>query len=164
VENSVGYVRRNWLVGAPEFADWDELNAYLQEKSEADQPRRPRGKEATVAQLLAEERAQMRPLPDRPFSTAKRVAVQANKLSLVTFATNRYSVPVSHAHESLTLRASAQWARSATGKRSSPGIGAVGAGARLWINPNTGVVEAVPRHKEIKESLARKILKRLDAE
>ena len=31
----------------------------------------------------------------------------------------------------------------------------------LWVNPNTGVVEAVPRHKEIKEMLARKILKRM---
>ncbi len=39
-----------------------------------------------------------------------------------------------------------------------------GASHSLWINPKTGVVEAVPRHKEIKEPLARKILKRLDAE
>jgi predicted RNA binding protein YcfA (HicA-like mRNA interferase family) len=31
----------------------------------------------------------------------------------------------------------------------------------LWINPATGVVEAIPRHGEIKEALARKILKRL---
>jgi len=34
----------------------------------------------------------------------------------------------------------------------------------LWINPKNGVVEAVPRHKEIKEPLARKILKKLNAE
>ena len=33
----------------------------------------------------------------------------------------------------------------------------------LWINPKSGVVEAVPRHKEIKEPLARKILKNLNA-
>ena len=39
-----------------------------------------------------------------------------------------------------------------------------GASHSLWINPRTGVVEAVPRHREIKEPLARKILKRLDAE
>ena len=31
----------------------------------------------------------------------------------------------------------------------------------LWCNPQTGVVEAVPRHKEIAESLARKIIHRL---
>ena len=34
----------------------------------------------------------------------------------------------------------------------------------LWINPKNGVVEAVPRHKEIKEPLARKILKNMGAE
>jgi mRNA interferase HicA len=34
----------------------------------------------------------------------------------------------------------------------------------LWMNPKTGVSEAVPRHIEIKEPLARKILKSLDAE
>jgi mRNA interferase HicA len=34
----------------------------------------------------------------------------------------------------------------------------------LWINPKTGIIEAVPRHTEIKEPLARKILKSLSAE
>jgi len=34
----------------------------------------------------------------------------------------------------------------------------------LWINPKSGVIEAIPRHKEIKEMLAKKILKNLDAE
>ena len=34
----------------------------------------------------------------------------------------------------------------------------------LWINPKIGVVEAIPRHKEIKEPLAKKILKNLNAE
>ena len=34
----------------------------------------------------------------------------------------------------------------------------------IWINPKNGVTETVPRHVEIKEPLARKILKRLDAE
>ncbi|MBW2610404.1 MAG: type II toxin-antitoxin system HicA family toxin [Deltaproteobacteria bacterium] len=34
----------------------------------------------------------------------------------------------------------------------------------LWMNPKTGIIEAVPRHTEIKEPLARKILKSLHAE
>jgi predicted RNA binding protein YcfA (HicA-like mRNA interferase family) len=34
----------------------------------------------------------------------------------------------------------------------------------LWINPQTGVLEAVPRHNEIKEPLARKILRNLGAD
>ncbi len=34
----------------------------------------------------------------------------------------------------------------------------------LWINPKTGVIETRPRHNEIKEPLAKKILKNLNAE
>jgi mRNA interferase HicA len=34
----------------------------------------------------------------------------------------------------------------------------------LWINPTSGSIEAVPRHNEIKEPLARKILKNMNAE
>ena len=34
----------------------------------------------------------------------------------------------------------------------------------LWINPKNGVIEAVPRHSEIKEPLAKRILKNLNAE
>jgi predicted RNA binding protein YcfA (HicA-like mRNA interferase family) len=36
-----------------------------------------------------------------------------------------------------------------------------GSSHSLWTNPKTGVVEAVPRHSEIKERLALKILKSL---
>lgn len=38
-----------------------------------------------------------------------------------------------------------------------------GASHSLWTNPRTGVVEAVPRHTEIKEPLAWKILRSLGA-
>jgi mRNA interferase HicA len=36
-----------------------------------------------------------------------------------------------------------------------------GAAHSLWINPRTGVVEAIPRHSEIREQLAVKIIKNL---
>jgi len=39
-----------------------------------------------------------------------------------------------------------------------------GSSHSLWINPNTGVIEAVPRHTEVKEMLAKKILKSLGAD
>lgn len=39
-----------------------------------------------------------------------------------------------------------------------------GASHSLWINPKDGTTEAVPRHSEIKEQLAKKILKNLNAE
>ena len=34
----------------------------------------------------------------------------------------------------------------------------------IWVNPKNGFTEAVPRHAEIKEPLAKKILKRLNEE
>lgn len=39
-----------------------------------------------------------------------------------------------------------------------------GSSHSLWINPKNGIIEAVPRHREIKEPLARKILKNMGAE
>lgn len=39
-----------------------------------------------------------------------------------------------------------------------------GSSHSLWINPKTGVTETVPRHTEIKEALAKKILKNMNAE
>lgn len=39
-----------------------------------------------------------------------------------------------------------------------------GASHSLWINPKTGVIEAIPRHNEVKEPLTIKILKNLDAD
>lgn len=36
-----------------------------------------------------------------------------------------------------------------------------GAEHALWINPKTGTIEAIPRHTDIKEALAKKILKTL---
>ncbi len=39
-----------------------------------------------------------------------------------------------------------------------------GASHSLWMNPKDGSIEAVPRHNEIKEPLAKKILKNLKVE
>jgi len=39
-----------------------------------------------------------------------------------------------------------------------------GASHSIWINPKNGAIETVPRHTEIKEPLAKKILKNLSAE
>jgi predicted RNA binding protein YcfA (HicA-like mRNA interferase family) len=37
-----------------------------------------------------------------------------------------------------------------------------GSSHSLWINPKNGVVESIPRHAEIKEPLAKKILKNME--
>ncbi len=38
-----------------------------------------------------------------------------------------------------------------------------GASHSIWINPKNGTIETVPRHNEIKEPLAEKILKNMGA-
>jgi len=105
VEGRVGYCRRNWLIPPKEFPSWEALNEYLAERCRSEWERRLKGQTESIGQRLETERALFLPLPDVPFSCCKTVPVKPNHLSLVTFATNRYSVPVEHAHEPLLLRA-----------------------------------------------------------
>jgi transposase len=105
VESRVGYARRNWLIPVMEFPSWEALNEYLLAQCEKEFGRRLRGREETIAERLSQEQAQFLPLPERAFSCCATVPVQPNRLSLVRFATNRYSVPVEVAHKNLILRA-----------------------------------------------------------
>lgn len=104
VEGRVGYCRRNWLIPTRDFPSWEALNAYLAQQCRAEWARHLQGREESIGQRLANEREQFLPLP-APFPCCKTVAVKANHLSLVTFASNRYSVPADYAHEKLLLRA-----------------------------------------------------------
>lgn len=105
VEGLVGYARRNWFVPLPAFDTWDELNDYLNAKCRVEGQRRLRGMTETVAERLAQEREQMLSLPAWPYPCCRLHPVQPNGFSLVSFQTNRYSVPVEHVHEALWLRA-----------------------------------------------------------
>jgi transposase len=105
VEGLVGYARRNWFVPVPEFATWEDLNAYLEAKCRAEGQRRLRGMEETIAERLDQERGQMLSLPARPYPCFTLRPVQPNGFGLVSFQTNRYSVPAEHVHEALWLRA-----------------------------------------------------------
>ena len=104
-EGLVGYARRNWLTPPPEYATWDDLNGYLLEKCRAEGQRRLRGMEVTIGEALAEEQRYLLPLPRRPYPCCTMLPVQPNGFGLVTFRTNRYSVPAAHVHEPLWLRA-----------------------------------------------------------
>ena len=105
VEGLVGYARRNWLVPIPEFETWDEFNAFLLEKCRTEGQRQMRGVEVPVGEALDQERAHLLPLPSHPHPCCTLRPVHANGFGLVTFRTNRYSVPADHAHEALWLRA-----------------------------------------------------------
>ena len=103
VENLLGYARRNFLVPVPAFGSFSELNAHLRERCAVDLQRRLRGKGQTKAELLADDRAAMLPLPANAFEPRRVEQRRANSLSLVRFDRNDYSVPTAFAHHELTV-------------------------------------------------------------
>lgn len=105
VEGLVGYARRNWLVPILEFDTWDELNAYLVGKCQAEGERRLRGMELPIDETFALEQPSMLRLPSRPYACCTVHPVHPDGFGLVRFQTNRYSVPADHTHEALWLRA-----------------------------------------------------------
>jgi len=105
VENLVGYARRNFLVPIPEVDSFQELNDLLRQRCLAEAGRQLRGETQTIGELWRQEQPHLLPLPAYPFPCCRTISVHPNRLSMVTFQTNRYSVPADHASESLLLRA-----------------------------------------------------------
>jgi len=103
VEAMVKFARGNFLVPVPEAASWEALNAELLRRCEADLGRRLRGKGGTKGELLAAERASLRPLPSSGFEARRVELTRANSLSLVRFDGNDYSVPTAYAHQPITV-------------------------------------------------------------
>jgi len=96
------YARSHFLVPAPETADFDELNTLLAEKCWSDGARRLRGQGAGKLELLKE--AAFLPIPAGVFDVCRKAGTRANRLSLVRFDNNGYSVPVEWAHHALTVK------------------------------------------------------------
>jgi len=105
VENLVGYARRNYMVPIPEVDSFRELNDLLRRRCLAEAGRRLRGETETIGELWEQERPDLLPLPVHPYPCCRTVSVRPNRLSMVTFQTNRYSVPVAYAGGILLLRA-----------------------------------------------------------
>ena len=98
------YARQNYFVPVPEVKDFEELNAHLYQRCTEDLDRTLRGKGATKKQLLEEERAAFLPLPAAPFDACRQASTAADKLSLVRFDCNDYSVPVRFAHHPVVAK------------------------------------------------------------
>lgn len=104
VEGVVKYARQNYFVPVPEVKDFDELNAHLYQRCTEDLDRTLRGKGGTKKQLLEEDQAAFLPLPAAPFDACKKASTAADKLSLVRFDCNDYSVPVRFAHHPVVAK------------------------------------------------------------
>jgi len=105
VENDVGYIQRNFMTPLLKVDSFQELNTLLWQACRDNVNRHVRGKAVPVAELWAEERPQLLPLPAVDFSACADYVVHPNGYSLVTLDTNRYSVPVTHRDSQLVMQA-----------------------------------------------------------
>ncbi len=117
VEGLVGFTRRNFLVPVPRVGSLEALNAELAQRCDQDLDRTLRGKPAAKRELLAEDREAMLDLPRQAFDARRVTQALANSLSLVAFDSNRYSVPVKHAHRPITIVATVDEVRLIDGDR-----------------------------------------------
>ncbi|MCG2815741.1 MAG: IS21 family transposase [Candidatus Aminicenantes bacterium] len=78
VENKVGYVRRNFFVPIPVVEDLDLWNRSLLSRMEEDFERPHYKKGLTIAELWAEDRRHLSPLPDKPFLVERLERVRTN--------------------------------------------------------------------------------------
>lgn len=104
VENLVAYARNNFLVPMPDVASFDALNQHLAARCQSDLTRSIRGKDGIKQERLYEEQAAFLPLPKEDFDARRIEHRRANSLSLIRFDRNDYSVPVSMAHQPLTVK------------------------------------------------------------
>jgi transposase len=117
VESLVGYMRRNYFVPVPRVKSYEELNQLLLERLVADEGRKSPGSEMTVREAWEKEKAALLPLPKYPHRCCVNIPVRSNRLSLVSFDSNRYSVPVEHGLRQLVLHAYAWKVEIACGDR-----------------------------------------------
>lgn len=105
VENLVGYIRRNWLVPLPEVKDYQELNEYLLRKCLEEEKRIIHGMKESIGEMFADEKEKLLPLPQRHYQCFRLHPVRSNKMSIVCFEGNSYSVPCDYASSDLFLKA-----------------------------------------------------------
>jgi transposase len=105
VEGSVGFSRRNFLAGVPQFNSFEELNQYLAERCRANDGRTVRGQTESIGQMGQTERGYLRPLPLHGFECCVTKTASLNGYSQLTFETNKYSVPAELARQQLVIKA-----------------------------------------------------------
>ena len=81
------------------------LNAELLVRCQQEETRRLQGESQTIGERWTEERRAMLPLPPHPYECCRVVPARVNRYSLVTFETNRYSVPTEYAGRQVLVKA-----------------------------------------------------------
>jgi transposase len=116
VERQIQYLRHAFFA-ARTFVDVDDLNGQFQRWRDEIAHRRPHPeqRDRTVADVLAEERPRLLPLPAHPFETEAMRTVSSGKTPYVRFDRNHYSIPHTHVRRPLTLLASPTTVRVVVG-------------------------------------------------
>jgi transposase len=104
VERAVRYLRERFFAGRriSDLATGNRELARFLEEIALPRPH-PVFKDRSVAEVLAEERARLLPLPATPPATDRILSVSADKTASVRFDTNLYSVPPAAAAKTLSL-------------------------------------------------------------
>lgn len=95
VESAVKYIQQNYFVPYPDVSSFDELNEHLHQCCMKDLAKNPKWET---------EKQALRPLPTLPFPCVRYTESKVNSYSLVTFDTNRYSVPTRYAGEKVVIK------------------------------------------------------------
>lgn len=104
VEGMVGYTRRNFMVPAPRYDSFDDLNAHLEQKCLERQGDTLRGHTQTIGARLMSDLDALIGLPVAEYEACDHVSTRATSISMVRYRSNDYSVPVACAHHDIHVR------------------------------------------------------------
>jgi len=104
VEGVIGYGRRNFLVPAPRFDNFDTLNVWLEERCLKRQDDVVRGHSETIGERLMRDLDALMALPPVSYDACEKVSTRATSISMVRYQNNDYSVPVALAHHEVQVR------------------------------------------------------------
>ena len=104
VEGVIGYGRRNFLVPAPRFDSFDNLNAWLEVQCLKRQDDVVRGHSESIGERLMRDLDALMALPPVPYDACEKVSTRATSISMVRYRNNDYSVPTAFAHHEVQVR------------------------------------------------------------
>ncbi len=104
VEGVIGYGRRNFLVPAPRFDSFDDLNAWLEARCLKRQDDIVRGHSDPIGERLMRDLDALMVLPPTPYDACEKVSTRATSISMVRYRNNDYSVPTAFAHHEVQVR------------------------------------------------------------
>ena len=106
VENLVGYIRRNAMVPMPRVSNINQLNQLLRKRCLKYQTHKIQGRIQTVGENIVAETKAFIPLPKYKYEISKSVYTRVNSFSLITYETNKYSVPTEYIGKEVLVKIS----------------------------------------------------------